>query len=208
MKYLLLTLAVMSTQWLAAQAKIVSIFNLIPSADKSKLVIKKIGTKYTTKNNLENMLPVQVSATNLEIIDEGTGGGTLTYQAKLLKDKKGKDILLFSRWLTDGVSNEPIIKLYDAKGKTLNMADAIPSFDKSSFFANGSAPADIETNELYNQYHFHYDLAGPLNTIAIIGGFYSLTSAATDGDANAKAIAKKIKPILLRWDSNKEKMVK
>jgi hypothetical protein len=124
----------------------------------------------------------------------------LTYQIKILKDKNGKDLVLFSRWLNDGVSNEPVLRFFDIKGNTKDFSEAMPNFEKSSFFVASTAPDDVETVEQYSQFFWYYNLAETGNKVSVVGGFHGLEKN--------DPVAKKLKKILLRWDSAKGIFVK
>lgn len=207
MKQIITILSVMLSCHLSySQSKLIKYFNMLPTAKKQGYVISKIGSTYFADAGTGEC-KVLVDDTNgfLEIVDSGTGGGTLVYQLAIFKKKKNEDFVAVSYYsyedkLGDGMISSGDFNFYFC-GKTLSdkTNDVLPEM----IILQDGAYYDVasEISESYSEGEYEYfEIPHHGTTLKFHFGTNQLNMACKENDSKACEIKQSIKIVDVFWD--------
>jgi hypothetical protein len=207
MKSFILTLLVFSAAITSfSQNKLISFFNALPEENRNGLEIKKVAGKWIAHSHeTEQNLGVKLNTagTYLQIIDNGTGGGTTTFQLKIFKDNKGAEFIANNKSWTDGVMGEGGFSFtYVKTGADATMA-VFPDMAESEFLKDGESKEGFE--EYFTKEYAIGNIPEVGNTIELMQGYAGINAACINEDKKGCEQKKKLKAkLILKWDKQSD----
>lgn len=207
MKSLILSLLLLFfTSISFGQNKLINFFNALPEGSRNGIEIKKVNGKWMAHSQeTEQNLPVKLNTTGtyLQIVDNGTGGGTTTFQLKIFKDNKGTEFIANNKSWTDGVMGEGGFSFtYVQNGEDATLA-VFPDLPETEFFKN------YQTKEGFEEYFTKEYTLGNIpelgNTIELMQGYAGINAACMEDDKKGCGQKSKLKPkLILKWDAQSD----
>ncbi|MFC4262792.1 hypothetical protein ACFOWM_07890 [Ferruginibacter yonginensis] len=204
MKIIFLVLVITTTTITTAFAQplLIKYFHKLPTSDRQGFSIVKKGSTYSAYSST-GTCRLQLMETNgyLEIVDSGTGGGTLHYQLALFKNNKGYTIAV--NYYTQGDVNENgTIHFYDGNNMNNITSKVVPSItalvQKTQANITANEMAEFTGDKPY--YYFTLPIKG--TTVIFNYGTNLLDIECNTGNQKACTIKKQLQPALLNWHYN------
>lgn len=201
---------------LYAQSKMVKYFNMLPSDKRHNVKVTEKGGKFKTDIETPNSIVVDDKNGFLQIVDDGTGGGKLTYQLAMFKDATGKVVLGFNTFGFDGVMYdnvnltfyEPDNKMTDVTKKVFGVKIEDSDYQKAPY--KGTAKLrDFVSKENSTEYTY-YNLPRQGLEIKVFHGYVALDNACKfERNKEACYFLEQFRPfVTVKWDKAKGIFVK
>ncbi len=184
-----------------AQSKMASYFKKVDEERKGGITLTVKAGKATAESGTGKCKVILDEKNGyLQIIDDGTGGGTYTVELAIFKDVKGKAYLVANSYVKsgDGIETKGM-SFYDAatmKDATMQMWPDVGYVE--DLLTNGITKQDIEAYA--STEYAHCTLPKNGTTIMYQIGFTALDQACNNNDAEAIALRKKLKPVKFVWN--------
>jgi hypothetical protein len=198
-----------------AQSQMVKYFNMIPSEKRHNMTITEKKGKFSTTNDTPTKVLVDDKNGFLEVTDDGTGGGTLTYQLAMFKDVAGKVTLAYSLHGFDDVIHtselhffDPINKMATISQKIFNVGVSESDYKQSAY--KGKAKLTDFVSAENNTEYTYYILPRQGVEIKAYHGYVALDNACLNEKKTAACeFRAQFRPfILLKWDKTKSVFTK
>jgi hypothetical protein len=189
---------------------------MLPTEKRDNIKVTEKNGKFKTDIETPNSIVVDDKNGFLQIVDDGTGGGKLTYQLAMFKDVAGKVVLGFSRFGFDGVMYDNIdLTFYQPDNKMINVTAKVfgveianSDYQKAPY--EGSAKlSDFVRKENSTEYTY-YDLPRQGLEIKVFHGYVSLDNACKfERNKEACYFLAQYRPfVTVKWDKAKGIFVK
>lgn len=220
-KITILTLSIFFVTIVSAQKlTVLDYFEKLPEEHNFDYKIESIEGEWITMSNADYEIKPTVDIINgfIEIVDDGTGGGTTKLQVVLYRKKDGSALIAVSKFVGDGIGNEVEINFLELKNNKWQdvTTTVLPDIGYDNFLKNGKSFADYPEDLSYLVY-LDYKLPQYGTTIEVSMGYdYFLTeqclSDATETPENKEAACDLMnnisqKPIELKWDKQNRKFI-
>jgi hypothetical protein len=199
---ILFALVMTATTSAFAQNKMVDFFKMLPKEDQLGLSIVQKGGKYIVLNDVETPCKLTIDDKNgfLEIIDNGTGGGTNTLQIAQFKDAKGKTILAYSSYNFDGSYHDTKSAFYDTS-KKMEIANYVFDFDMPEGAFQKEDLSTTEEEKYAHQQYVYYELPRQGLILKMHFGYSQADNDCQTGDKDACKFKAKFVPYLqFKWN--------
>jgi hypothetical protein len=184
-----------------AQSKMTSLYKKLPADKQSSITIKEKAGKFTaTSGTGKCKITVNDKNGYLQVIDDGTGGGTFYIELALFKADDGSQTLAYNSYTVsaDGIESNGFT-FYSLPTMSENTMSVWPDIGYvEDLLTGGVTKEDIEPYKT-TEYNVGYLPKTGTNIMFSIG-FRSLDEAVANGDAKAKAIKAKLKPVKFVWN--------
>jgi len=203
MKVLFLVIAfIITAVQVTAQNKLVKAFNNVPADARNQIDIKIANGNWKAhsgETDQDLAIKLNAAGTYLEIKDNGTGGGTTTFQLKLFRDNGGREFIAFNKSWTDGVMHEGAIDFMYVDGTPGDATWSVyPDLPESEFFQDGQSKNGNE--EYFTGEYTYCNIPETGNTIELYTGYRSIDAACESGDEKICDLKKKLKSkLVLVW---------
>lgn len=183
-----------------AQSKLVNYFKKLPKEMQQGFTITKNGNGFSADAGTGPCkLTLDEANGFLEIIDDGTGGGTTTYQIAIFKKASGKEIVAVNFYGCCDVRENGTLALYngsDMQEVTKELIDDITKFEYEAIKDVGD-----ELNQYFGDRgpYTYFVLPQKGTTIMLYYGANGLDKACDDNDKKACAIKKKLHAVPMYW---------
>jgi hypothetical protein len=161
-KIFFLILLFLATTTLHAQSKMANFYNSLPKENKQDIVIKQKSDKYIAFDEaleVECKLILDEKNGFLQIVNNGTGGGTNTIQLAQFKDASGNVTLALSVHIYDGVMHESKINFFSPNNKMEEVTGKVFGFDiPSGAFQKEDFKETAENQAYMESEYFYYEL--------------------------------------------------
>ncbi len=194
-----------------SQSKMVKYFNMLPNEKRHNVKVTEKNGKFKTDIETPNSIVVDDKNGFLQIVDDGTGGGRLTYQLEMFTNAAGKVVLGFSRFGFDGVMYDgidltffdPDNKMADVTAKVFGVKIENSDYQKAPY--KGSARlSDFVRKENSTEYTY-YELPRQGFEIKVFHGYVSLDNACKqERNKEACFFLEQYRPfVTVKWDKAK-----
>lgn len=194
-----------------AQSIMVKYFNMIPTEKRQDMKVIEKNGKFSTNSETPTRVVVDDKNGFLEVIDNGTGGGNITYQVAMFKDLAGKVTLAFSMHTFDGVMHESDIAFYDPANKMTDVGSRVygtkisnTDFQKTVYKGKAKL-SDFVNGDHNNTKYTYYVLPRQGLDIKVYHGYAALDNACQiDKIKEACDFLTQYHPfVLLKWNKTK-----
>lgn len=199
-----------ATVMMAQVPAVVKAYLVMNSTDRFEISMHKDNGKWVGKNQ-ETGQPcaTYVSANNtyMKVTDNGTGGGVITIQLKVVKLAKNKSIILVSTLISDGLRNEATLKCFECdEFATAEISNIYPKDLPISFMKN-TCPNNLK--KYFEEGNFTYSLNEKDTNVKCAPNFVNINTACINDDplgCGAKQYI--LPPTIWKWDTIKLKLKK
>ncbi len=215
---LLIFLFVFTININAQNFNIVDYFRLLPDSVTHGYPLTYENNKWKSKSSVDYPIYPTVDIKNgfIEIIDEGTGGGTETVQVALFRTQNKRAVIAVSYSVADGIGSESTISFWKySKGYWIEITDkTLPDISLKNFTnKNYTVPKNLPKNFYDISFSLpHYGTILKANLFVqqatmFCNGSFSDVSQETQKMACDLIKNIKTKTLELHWDKNDEKFV-
>ncbi len=187
---------------LLAQSKMIKLFNRLSKVDKQEFVITKKGKGFVADAGTG---PVKVTVDDvngfLEIVDNGTGGGSVKYQLAIFKDDKGKEVLAVNHYYFGDMTSTGALKFFRVSTKLVNVTDDKSVVSDWTVFTDKAIEdaGDFSDKIADVPPYTYYELPRKGKTIILHYGINGVDIDCSNNDEAACALKKKFKPVSMYW---------
>ncbi len=186
-----------------AQSKLINYFKMLPKAQQHDFTITKKGSGYVADAGTGEV-PVTIDEANgfMEIIDNGTGGGTANLQLAIFKDNKGEETVAVNYYGSGDGIHDAALNFFHKENKLMDVTydksvvEDWTVFESKAMEDAGDFSAWTENSPPYT----YYKLPRKGTTITLHYGINKVDYDC-EGNSNQEACAlkKKFKPVSMYW---------